>query len=79
MSSAVHLFVQGPLFLRFLQETKHTLVAEWSSAKARDYVKSVIKVQSLSELDQDQEARKRYDDLVRRPYDRWYRQEPTHR
>lgn len=76
LSSTVHLLVTSPIFLRFLQETKSELVPQWTSEKAREYIKSYLKVQSLSELDRDQAAVRRWD-KVRQAYDRWYRQEPT--
>jgi hypothetical protein len=76
LSSTAHLLVSGPLFVRYLQETKATLVKEWTSEKARTYAKGLMKVESLSDLDRDPEAVKRYRELVQRPYDRWFRQEP---
>lgn len=76
LSSTVHLLVTSPLFLRFLQETKAELVPRWDSQKAREYVKSYLKVQSLSELDRDPAAARRWE-KVRQAYDKWYRQEPT--
>jgi hypothetical protein len=76
LSSSAHLLLGGALFLRYLQETKATLVKEWTSEKARLYAKNVMKVESLSDLDRDPEAAKRFHQLIRRPYDMWYRQEP---
>jgi hypothetical protein len=76
LSSSAHLLVSSPLFVRYLAETKPTLVKEWSGDKARVYAKKLIKVESLSDLDRDPEAVRRFHELIRKPYDRWYRQEP---
>lgn len=76
LSSAVHLLVTSALFVRFLQETKAELVPQWDAQKSREYVKSYLRVQSLSELDRDQAAVRRWD-KVRQAYERWNRQEPA--
>lgn len=76
LSSSVHLLVTSPIFLRWLQETKGTLVKEWTTELARRYVKKVIQVESLGDLDRDQAAVKRYHDEIRRPFERWRYQEP---
>lgn len=76
LSSTVHLTVTSAIFLRFLQETKSELVPQWTREKAREYVKSYLKVQSLSELDRDQAAVRRWE-KVRQAYEKWFRQEPT--
>lgn len=76
LSSTAHLLVSSALFLRYLQETKANLVKDWSSDKARVYAKRLIEVESLSDLDRNAEAAKRYHEQIRKPYDRWYRQEP---
>lgn len=76
LSSAVHLLVTSQIFLRWLQETKGTLVKEWTPELARRYAKSILKVESLGDLDRDAEAVKRYHENIRRPYERWRFQEP---
>lgn len=76
MSSSVHLFATSALCVRWLTETKRQLVKEWTPEVARQYIKSVCKVESLSDLDRNPEAVKRYNEEIARPYDRWYRQEP---
>lgn len=75
-SSSVHLLVTSALYVQWLQETKATLVKQWTPELARQYTKKVIKVESLSDLDRDPAAVKRFDEEIRRPYDRWYRQAP---
>lgn len=75
-SSSVHLLVTSARYVQWLQETKGTLVKKWTSELARQYTKKVIKVESLSDLDRDPAAVKRFHEEIRRPYERWYRQEP---
>lgn len=76
LSSTAHLLVSSALFVRYLQETKANLIKEWSSDKARVYAKGLISVESLSDLDRNQDAAHRYHELIRKPYDKWYRQDP---
>lgn len=76
LSSAVHLLVKSDIFVRWLRETKGTLVKEWTGDLAKQYVKQVIKVESLSDLDRDPEAVKRYQAEIYRPYERWRYQHP---
>lgn len=76
LSSTVHLCVTSALFVRFLEETKPNLVPQWNSQKAREYVKSYLKVQSLSELDNDPEKARRWQ-KVRSAFERWNHQEPS--
>lgn len=76
LSSAAHLLLTSPMFTQFLKETKPNLVKQWTPDVARQYVKGLIKVESLSDLDRDRGAVERYETLVRRPYDRWAHQDP---
>lgn len=76
LSQSVHLLVTGPLFVRYLQETKGGLVKHWTPELARQYAKKVIGVESLSDLDRDQAAVKRFHEELRRPFARWAHQEP---
>lgn len=76
LSSTAHLLVSSALFVRYLQETKSNLVKDWTTDKAKIYAKGLIKVESLSDLDRNTDAATRYHDLIRRPYDKWYRQDP---
>lgn len=75
-SSSVHFLVIGARYLQWLKETKGTLVREWTPEIARQYTKKVIQVESLSDLDRDQDAVKRFHELIRRPFERWNKQEP---
>jgi hypothetical protein len=76
LSSSVHLLVTNPIFVRWLQETKGTLVKQWTPELARQYTKKVVQIESLADLDRDQAAVKRFNDEIRRPYERWKNQEP---
>lgn len=63
-------------FLQFLRETKSTLTRDWDGEKAKHYVKHVVKVESLSDLDRDPAAAARYEELIRKPFERWAYQHP---
>lgn len=76
LSSQAHLLVTRPAFVRYLTETKPSLVKGWTPELARAYVKQTIDVESLSVLDRDPAAAKRYHDLVRRGFERWFFQDP---
>lgn len=76
LSSSVYLLVRGQRFLQWLKETKGTLVKEWTGELAHRYIKHVINVESLSDLDRDTAAVERYHKEIRRPYERWLFQEP---
>lgn len=75
-SASVHLLVTGVRYVQWLQETKGTLVKEWTPELARRYTKQVLEVESLSDLDRDQNAVNRFHELIRRPFARWNKQEP---
>lgn len=75
-SSSVHLLVTSPRFVQWLQETKGTLVKHWTPELARQYAKRAIRVESLSDLDRDRDAVRRFHDEIRRPYERWAYQKP---
>lgn len=76
LSSAAHLLVTSPMFTQYLKETKPNLVKVWTSEVARNYAKTLIKVESLSDLDRDKAAIERWQSLVYRPYERWRSQDP---
>lgn len=64
------------MFIQFLKETKPNLRKSWTPEDARRYAKALIKVESLGDLDRDAAAAERYQQLVRRPFDRWQNQAP---
>lgn len=68
--------VTGPQFVRWLVETRPKLVKQWTPDLAKRYVKKVIGVESLSHLDKDTEALKRFHEKIRRPFERWAHQDP---
>lgn len=63
-------------FIQYLKETKGTLRKDWDGELAKQYVKHVIRVESLGDLDRDTAAAERYEALVRKPFLRWAHQEP---
>lgn len=75
-SAAAHLIVTHPMFVRYLTETRAGLVKKWTPELARKYVKSILKLESLSELDRNADAARRFEEEIRRPYNRWSTQEP---
>ncbi|HSV90875.1 MAG TPA: hypothetical protein VLH80_07230 [Nitrospiraceae bacterium] len=75
-SSSVHLLITSPLYVRWLQETKGTLVKEWTPELARQYTKKVLHIESLSDLDRDPAAVKRFHEQIRRGYEKWAYQHP---
>lgn len=64
------------MFLQFLKETKPNAVKEWTPDNARRYVKAVLRVESLSDLDRDPAAAERYQAMIRKPYENWRHQHP---
>lgn len=76
LSATAHLIVTGPMFVRFLTETKAHIRKTWTVELARVYAKQVVGVESLSELDRSTEAAQRFEELIRRPYARWQEQAP---
>jgi hypothetical protein len=75
LSSVAHLIVTSPMFVRYLQETRPNL-AKWTPELARRWVKGEINVESLSQLDRESAAAKRFEEQIRKPYARWSEQEP---
>lgn len=77
LSSTAHLMVTSAMFVRYLQETRPRLVRDkWTPDLARRWVKSEINVESLSQLDREPAAAKRFEEQIRKPYARWGEQEP---
>jgi hypothetical protein len=69
--------VTSHMFVRWLTETKPIPDGRsWTAELARRWAKRAITVESLSELDQSAAAAKRFEELVRKPYARWNKQEP---
>lgn len=74
-SQQAHLMVTGPMFVRYLQETKPLRGKSWTAELARRWVKQEIAVESLSDLDRDPAALKRFNEKIRKPFARWNNQE----
>lgn len=75
-SAAAHLIVTSAMFVRYLSETRPGLVQKWTPELARKYVKQKLGLESLSQLDRETPAAQRFEDEIRRPYNRWNNQEP---
>lgn len=67
-SSDAHLMITGPDFVRYCNEVADN---EWTPDKVRLWAKHKMNVDSLSELDTDPLALKRFHEQIRRPFERW--------
>lgn len=87
LSSQVHLMITSPRFCKFLEERSQktaTLVAQglsWSSTyngemMSRSYVKSVLQVESLSDLDSDPAKADMFHRIFRRQFAKWNGDDP---
>lgn len=87
LSAQVHLMITSPRFCKFLEERSQktaTLTAQglsWSSTyngemMSRSYVKSVLQVESLSDLDRDPAKAELFHKVFRRPFSRWNGDDP---
>lgn len=70
LSSEAHLLVTGTMFKRYVISLRPD-ATDWDTEKVRRWVKHKIEVESLSELDSDPAAAKRYDAIIRRPFAEW--------
>jgi hypothetical protein len=75
LSSLAHRTVTNPQFVQFLRETKPN-TAKWTPEIARRYAKTLIQVESLSDLDRDPAAAERFRNMIGKPYDQWRYQYP---
>lgn len=67
-SRDAHLMVTGENYIRYINET---LGNDWKAGQVRLHAKHQMKVDSLSELDTDPAALRRFHELVRRPFEQW--------
>lgn len=67
--------VTGEMFLRYLKETKPAM-AQWTAPLARRYAKTLAGIESMSDLDRDPAAVKRWREKVQHPFARWNHQDP---
>lgn len=76
-SSQAHLMVTSPLFIQYLTERcGHTQVLErkglsWTPDRAKQYVKTKLGIESLSDLDRDEVALAKFHEQIRKPYSRF--------
>lgn len=71
LSNDAHaLVVRNPMYVRFLKETKPGL-ADWNPDKAKEYVKSRLEIESLSDLDKIPAKAQEYREQIVKPFERW--------
>lgn len=68
---AHNLVVRNQMFVRYLKETKGHMRNDWDSALAKVYVKHVLNVESLSDLDKIPTKAQEYDEKIVKPFERW--------
>ena len=77
LSSTAHLLVTGQRFVQFLTEkSKDTKIIEangaaWTPERAKKYVKKLIGLESLSELDYNPGKAEAFREQIIKPYERW--------
>ena len=71
LSQQAHLMISSPMFVQYLKETRPGLVKNWDADTARAYVKTILKIESLSDLDRHKGFADRFHEQVRKPYARW--------
>jgi hypothetical protein len=69
-SSSAHLMITGPQFLEYAKAVGPNR-GHWDSARAREWAKYLMGVESLAQIDTDPQALLRYERLVRIPFAEW--------
>lgn len=67
-SSDAHLMITGSAFVSYCNEVADN---EWTADKVRLWAKHRMQIDSLSQLDTDPLALKRFHELIRRPFEQW--------
>lgn len=67
-SSDAHLMITGAAFVSYCNEVADN---EWGPEKTRLWAKHKMQIDSLSQLDTDPLALKRFHELIRRPFEQW--------
>lgn len=81
LSAQAHLMITSTLFCNYLRErceytkTLHKQGRDWTPDTARAYVKWLIGVSSLSDIDWSKPAEAKFHELVRKPFSRYNGQE----
>lgn len=70
LSSQAHLMVTGPYYVQYCRATVPGAAA-WTAERCKVYAKRGIQVDSLSELDTDPGAARRFRDFIQRPLAEW--------
>jgi hypothetical protein len=71
LSSDAHLMVTSQMFVQYLREQKKDAGIIWDSKNARIYVKQVLGIESMSDLDANPEKAKLFHEKIRKPYANW--------
>lgn len=71
MSQQAHLLVTGNMFVRYLKETKANVRGDWDNVLSRQYVKSRLDIESLSDLDKIPAKAQEYLEQIVKPFERW--------
>ena len=74
-SNAAHLRITSEQFLEYAKSLAPGRRDNWTTQRARDWVKYTIGVESLAEIDSNPAALERYHRLVRIPFDLWQHQQ----
>lgn len=69
LSQDAHLMVTSPMFVQYLTEMRP--IKSWTPANAKDYVKMVLEIESLSELDHNPQKQAAFHEQIRKPYANW--------
>ena len=77
LSQDAYLIVTGGFFCQWLEEKSewteklHKAGRVWNADTAKSYVKHMLDIESLSDLDRDAEKAKLFHELVRKPFSQW--------
>lgn len=70
-NAAFFLVCKTPMFVQYLKETRRSMVERWDPDVAKAYVKSVLEIESLSDLDKLPGKVLEYQEKIVKPYERW--------
>lgn len=82
LSQSVHLMITSPLFCQFMEEkskktaTIHKRGLHWHSMYegemvVKSYIKSLMKIESLADLDRDPSLARQFDEQIAAPFRKW--------
>jgi hypothetical protein len=71
VSQQAHLLVTGPMFTRYMNETKSHIREDWDSSLSKLWVKNRLDIESLSMLDKIPAKAQEYREQIVKPFERW--------